>query len=243
MFVTGAEEVLRVWTLTSDDLSENCSGKPATTAMLAAVRWPEEVVGGLGLQALAVELAESSTCVVDGLWSDRVSRLLAGEAHRLAPSARLSRRVGHQLPGREASSLQYWLDEGPLLHALHWSPQLISLARHLTGQPVIPYQAAYLYYPTGGFCGLHTDRDEFELQMLVRLDGDVGPLVVYPGLSLALLDEEGEPADRCDRPGIPIDYPTCGVMVLLGSTIPHERPPHPGPEVGVVLGLNYRCAS
>ncbi|WP_344595376.1 hypothetical protein [Actinomadura vinacea] len=144
--------------------------------------------------------------------------------------------------GAASDSHQYWLDRGPLLQALHHSPQLLTLAELLSGRPMAPFQAAYLYYPPGAYCGLHTDRPEFELQMLVHLRGDIGPLLLHPELASASAAEIAEHGGaRTSGGGVPLTYPEHGVTVFRGAGIPHERPLHHGPDIGVVLALNYHA--
>ena len=178
---------------------------------------------------------------MDGLWPDRLRGDLAAEARARRPLARLSRRVGHTVPGRPpAGSHQYWLDDGVLLDAVLRSPRLTALAEALAGRRMAPFQAAYLYYPPGAYCGLHTDRAEFEVQMMVALDGDVAPLVLHPELAGASPDEL---PGLAGTDGVPLPYARTGVTVFRGTRIPHERPPNPGSGTGIVLALTYRSAA
>ena len=118
---------------------------------------------------------------------------------------------------------------------------LLALAEGMCGQPVRPVDAAYLYYQSGSYCGLHTDRSEFNVQLRVTVLGDVGPLLIHPDLADMPVEElarrcelDGPPAD-----GIEIRYPRTGVTMIRGTSVPHQRPVHRGARPAVVAGLNY----
>ncbi|MFM9607360.1 hypothetical protein [Streptomyces niveiscabiei] len=212
--------------------------------MAALIRHPAQMVDAGGMRTLAEELAQTDSCRLDGLWPDALRRHLAAEARARAPLARLSRRVGHTVPGWPADSRQYWLDSGPLLTAMLHTPQLLALAGQLAGSGMTPFQAAYLYYPPGAYCGLHTDRAEFGVQMMVSLHGDVAPLLLHPELASATTGDLAELAGPAlgDR-GVRLAYTRTGVTIFRGTRIPHERPPQAGPATGIVLALTYRSAT
>jgi len=210
------------------------------------IRRPEDILSLQRIRGLTEELAQTESCRVDGLWPDRLRAAMAAEARARKPLARLSRRVGHTVPGRPAAdSHQYWLDNGVLLDAVLRSPRLITLADALAGRRMTPFQAAYLYYPPGAYCGLHTDRAEFEVQMMVALHGDVAPLVLHPELAAASPRELTELTAHEASPGggVPLPYARTGVTVFRGTRIPHERPPNPDAGTGIVLALTYRSAA
>jgi hypothetical protein len=199
------------------------------------------------LGPLREELAESFTCRVDDLWSSALADELEREARDGWGSATPSFSAGYRAfddGSLGGPIVQYWSDAGSTLTELHQSPELCSLASGLAGGPAAPVRAAYLYYRTGGFCGIHRDRAEFELQLLVHLAGPMGPLIVHPDLAPM---SSVELARRCQADahvgaGQPVRYPRLGVTAFRGSAVPHERPPHAGPELAIVVGLNYRRA-
>ncbi|HEX6476875.1 MAG TPA: hypothetical protein VF005_06340 [Acidimicrobiales bacterium] len=119
---------------------------------------------------------------------------------------------------------------------------MISLVQGLSGRPMVPVQAAYLYYQEGGFCGLHTDRPDFEVQLMISVTGDMGPLLIRPDLASVPAWELAQACShqRVADGGLELRYPRLGVTVFSGTQVPHHRPPHPSTELGSVAGLNYR---
>jgi len=103
------------------------------------------------------------------------------------------------------------------------------LAGRLGPDPV-PTVSCYLYYGTGDFIDLHKDQPRCEVELLVWLAGDAGPLCLHPELA-ALPPEELLATARSGvhPPGVAVrlqDAP----LLLAGGVIPHHRPPHGGRE-------------
>ena len=198
------------------------------------------------LACLAEELRDTASCRIDALWPSTLADALAQEAKSEWPRASLSLRGRYEADGGCLAGplLQYWSDKGALLARLHRDPKMISLVQGLSGRPMLPVQAAYLYYQEGGFCGLHTDRPDFEVQLMISVTGDMGPLVIRPDLASV---PAWELAQVCTHEGVAdggleLRYPRFGVTVFSGTRVPHHRPPHLTTELGSVAGLNYRSA-
>jgi hypothetical protein len=195
--------------------------------------------------ALARQFAETSSCQVDDLWSARVAEALGREAEAEMGRATLAFANAYEAAeggGLTGPVLYFWSPGGPLLQALVRSDCLRSLAQRITGREMTPLDAAYLYYQHGNFCELHTDRSDFEVQLMISVLGDMGPLIVHPELAGAL---PSDVARRCAREGAPgggveLWYPRLGVRAFCGTEIPHRRPPHASSGQGAVANLCYR---
>jgi len=190
------------------------------------------------------ELVANGASRIDDLWSIDIADELADEGTREWERATLSFTTGYRAFADGSVGgplLQYWSNAGPALDALHRDPGIVTLAGELMGTPMQPVQASYLYYRRGGYCGLHRDRAEFEVQLLVAVAGPVAPLTIHPELAgmkageLVTVFEAGGTSE-----GQQITFPRRGAIVLRGSAVPHARPLYTGDQLMVVAGLNYR---
>ena len=114
---------------------------------------------------------------------------------------------------------------GPVLSDLHL--KLLSTARALTGQMLVPGFSAYGYYEVEDRVLLHRDQSECALTLLISVLGNVGPIYIHPTLVGKTPEELGElESDSCwDRnSGIAISYPENGILAFRGNDLPHHRP-------------------
>jgi hypothetical protein len=205
-----------------------------------------ELERGWDLVARREELARGWSCELDGLWSEPVADALALEADATAASATMALSHGYQVQnGGLSGPVWYASNEGgDVLRGLLNHNTAIAVASAAAGRAMVPVGAAYLYYRPGNFCGLHTDRRDFEVQLMVSVLGDLGPLLAHPDL-LEVPVEELAQRGRCgDLPteGLELRYPRLGATVFSGVEIPHQRPHHTGPGLGAVASLCYRTA-
>ena len=134
---------------------------------------------------------------------------------------------------------------GTCLTWLHRHPDLRRLVRALTGNPgLVPEDSvSYMYYSLGSFIHVHTDVPECEITLLVNVDGQVPPLVVYPRLRsrgprelMRLANvSSGVPAG-----GRQVPIPADGFLAIDGRALPHRRPKVVADETAVLATLCYR---
>jgi hypothetical protein len=134
---------------------------------------------------------------------------------------------------------------GTYLTWLHRHPDLRQLVRTLTGNPnLVPEDSvSYLYYSLGSFIHVHTDVPECEITLLVNVNGQVSPLVVYPRLRSREPGElmrlanasSGVPAGGRQVP-IPVD----GFLAIDGRALPHRRPEVVAEGTAILATLCYR---
>ena len=197
------------------------------------------------LNELSASFAATSMCRVDGLWAEGTTTALLAEALGHEADSTLAFSGGYHPEGDSglAGPVMYrWSDGGPLLDGLQHDDTIRWLVEQVCETALTPVNAAYLYYRPGYFCGLHTDRHDFEAQLLVDLTGGIGPLMVHPELADVPVRELAEMCAASGEPsgGVPVEYPRHGVTIFDGTKLPHRRPAYVGASLGVVASMCYR---
>ena len=193
------------------------------------------------VRAVGTALREERYSSLEALFSDDELIELRREAELRALDARPWSSTGYSVSrkGRLDSPRRHRTGEsGPRLRELHEGRPLGDFLSEAVGAAMFPTRAAYLYYRPGDHVGLHTDVDVCELTLVVNVEGDTGPLVLHPDLrgvtgdSLRALSEatNGFPAG-----GLPQPLPHGGALALLGSSVPHHRPPVTTPSTIATL--------
>lgn len=132
--------------------------------------------------------------------------------------------------GRLYSQTLHWVGEpGPVLESLHESEWLVSLLAEFVGNRVFPTRGAYIYYDVQGSVGLHTDVGACTSSALVPIDTPSDEeLVVHSELvGVPAIELLGLSVDSAGHPsgGTRVSYPTDGVVLVQGNSLPHHRPP------------------
>lgn len=164
----------------------------------------------------------------DPLLADR----LRDEANRTRASATIRDFVEPHITaeGRLYSQTRHWVGEpGPELEALHDSDWLSELVAGFARKPVLATRGAYIYYDIGGSVGLHTDVGACTASALIPIAHPAPEaLVVHPELvgldAASLLDISARHAGHPPA-GVTLEYPSDGLVLLQGNSLPHHRPP------------------
>lgn len=117
---------------------------------------------------------------------------------------------------------------GPVLLEVHKDDRLVSLMADLAGRPMIPTRASYIYYGEGDFLGPHVDHaDACSYAAIIPVSESVEPLEIYPEMMNVRLDDLREKVISGSSLGEPrqVEYPTGGMLIFHGSSLPHSRPP------------------
>jgi len=182
-------------------------------------------------ERMRAELAARSWLTVSGVLSDAELENLRVEAAKQRPFAhgRFLERASLGSEGRLLSQSAHWAAApGLALAELHEDARTRDFVCSLAGRRLFPTRATYLYYPRGGFVGLHTDIHACSVTLLIGLTPGLDDLVVHPELV------DADPTTLLDlavrHGGIPLSgtsvrYPENGWLVIQGATLPHHRPP------------------
>lgn len=183
------------------------------------------------------------------LESERLLPLLAREARQREHESVVSQsdRYGLGADGSYFSGpMQFWASTpGTWLTWVHRHPDLLRLARGLTGNPgLVPEDSlSYMYYSAGSFIHVHTDVPECEITLLVSVVGQVPPLVVYPRFRFRGPRELMRLANASS--GVPpggrqVAIPPDGFLAIGGCSLPHRRPEVVADETIALATLCYR---
>lgn len=185
----------------------------------------------LELEPLAERIKRDGFVHLKKLLTMEATLTLASEARDRRSSAGESVARSYQLgdSGRVGSPRAHLSSfPGICLRSLHEDPALLAAVRALTGRLLLPTRASYIYYRLGDFIGLHTDVSPCTLTLIIGVLGETEPLILHPEL-LALAPEQlYEKACRSHglpTGGMPVPIPAEGALALLGSKLPHHRPP------------------
>ena len=119
---------------------------------------------------------------------------------------------------------------GRVLHEVHWAGSASRLIAAETSAVVVPTTAAYLYFRSGDFIGIHTHDHGCELTLLTLLtllSGAVEPLHCHLHQVDVPLDEVrvlAEATGGLPRGGTPFNI-TAAPLLLSGLRIPHQYRP------------------
>ena len=200
--------------------------------------------------SLRSALTSQGACAVGPFFDAERTALLSSEAaacfERAEPMVLTEYQLG--VGGQQMRSpVRLAVAEGDRLRETHESEQMVTLASELAGAPMQPSHAAYLYYRTGDFIGLHLDLPACELTFLAGVDADAPPLVVHPelrGRSPEELLELARATSGVPEGGVPPPVAPGELIALDGGVAPHHTPRHrPAGRVSALASLCYvACA-
>ena len=181
------------------------------------------------LASLRRQLLQQGYCEIPRILTDVLLERLRAEAWERLPDAELVDSALYEIgvddllypPRRQYSA------SGPVLRSVQTDRGLVALTRLLTGRLMVPTgSAAYWFYDSDGFIGLHRDVGDCQFVLLIRALGTPDPITVYPQLVGRTTEELLEIATEGDgRPagGVELTLPENGAAVLWGSVVPHQR--------------------
>jgi hypothetical protein len=213
----------------------------STTTMRAAVP-----LVSADLALLRRQILRQGYCAIPRVFSDALLERLRAEARARLPHAEPVSSDGYEIgsdgllypPRRQHSA------SGPALRSVHAEREVVALTRLLTGRLMVPSPtAAYWFYESDGFIGLHRDVGDCDFVLLIGALGAPEPITVYPQLAqrtteelLNIATEEGGLRLAGEELSIPED----GAAALWGSAVPHERLPGRRRDTVGVATLCYR---
>jgi hypothetical protein len=193
-------------------------------------RSPVDLALDIDTETLTEQLERHRFVHLQRIFPPETTDALSSEADALKRSAREF--AGHEYNlggnGRVSSpSVHLSARPGARLRAIHEDLNLLTVLRKLTGRPLLPTRASYIFYRAGDFIGLHTDVSPCGLTLISSVLGRTEPLVLHPelqGLTPEQLYETTRQSGGQPEGGLLVDVPVGGALALLGSRVPHNRP-------------------
>ena len=143
---------------------------------------------------------------------------------------------------QETTSYQSARRSQPTNVLMQFQIALLPLLRTLTGNMLVPSDSWYIYYEGTDGISLHVDPKNSDISVLTSVLGEVGPLHLHPdleGQNQNQLDSYYQGADWNPIGGIPLRYPSDGIIINRGHRIPHHRAGKPISQLCAVATLHY----
>jgi hypothetical protein len=143
------------------------------------------------------------------------------------------------------------VDGGPALNAILRDKHILLALREATGCPrLFPTGGALVIYHRGDFQGIHTDKLQATVTVVIALTDNLTPMGFAPSLRFDPSSRQPHAhqiADVVAEHGIFPDlfnefahpYREDVIQGFAGYDIPHWRPPHEDHRVGVIATMGY----